>query len=142
MRGNAERMTRKAKGLNDRNTFFICDTDERRSRLEENLRLSSLILAYSRLMGEKCSWPSLGFRRFASFPKRLRTGTSALRTAGVLARSGSGAPPRMGDHRGGLEGLPPGVRASILYRWGASQTRMPLNATIHQKTGGASRRTL
>ncbi len=60
--------------LSDRNTFFIYDTDERGSGLEENLRLSSLIfaylrlsslifaylrlssliLAYSRLMGEKC----------------------------------------------------------------------------------------
>jgi hypothetical protein len=44
----------KAEGLSDRNTFFICDTDERGSGLEENLRLSSRILAYLRLMGEKC----------------------------------------------------------------------------------------
>jgi hypothetical protein len=41
-RGNAERLNGKAKGLNDRNTCFICDTDERGSGLEENLRLSSL----------------------------------------------------------------------------------------------------
>ena len=39
----------KAEGLSDRNTFFIYDTDERGSGLEENLRLSSLIFAYSRL---------------------------------------------------------------------------------------------
>jgi len=39
--------------LSDRNTCFICDTDEHGSGLEENLRLSSLILAYLRLMGEK-----------------------------------------------------------------------------------------
>jgi hypothetical protein len=43
----------KAEGLSDRNTFFIYDTDERGLGLAENLRLSSLILAYSRLMGEK-----------------------------------------------------------------------------------------
>ena len=49
MRGNAERMNRKAKSLCDRNTFFICDTDGRGSGLEENLRLSSVILAYPRL---------------------------------------------------------------------------------------------
>ena len=39
----------KAEGLSVHNTFFICDTDERGSGLEENLRLSSLIPAYSRL---------------------------------------------------------------------------------------------
>jgi len=49
MRGNAERMNGKAKCLSDRNTFFIYDTDERGLGLGENLRLSSLILAYSRL---------------------------------------------------------------------------------------------
>ena len=42
-------MNGNAKGLSDRNTFFIHDTDERGSGLEENLHLSSLILAYSRL---------------------------------------------------------------------------------------------
>src|SRR5713226_1326267 len=42
MRGNAERMNGKAKGLHDRNTCFICDTDERGSGIRENLRLSSL----------------------------------------------------------------------------------------------------
>src|SRR5258708_37497328 len=54
LRGNAKRMNGKAKGSSDRNTFFICDTAERGLGLEENLRLSSLILAYLRLMGEKC----------------------------------------------------------------------------------------
>jgi hypothetical protein len=54
MRGNAERMNGKAKGLSDRNTFFIYDTDERGSGSEENLRLFSLIPAYLRLMGKKC----------------------------------------------------------------------------------------
>ena len=49
----AKRMNGKAKGLSDRNTFFICDTDERGSGLEENLRLCSLKFAYVRLMGEK-----------------------------------------------------------------------------------------
>src|SRR5712692_5868480 len=41
-------------GLNERNTFFICYTDERGSGLAENLRLFSLIFAYLRLMGKKC----------------------------------------------------------------------------------------
>ena len=45
MRGGSERMNGQAEGLSDRNTCFICDTDERGSGLEENLRLSSLILA-------------------------------------------------------------------------------------------------
>jgi hypothetical protein len=53
VRGNAERVNAKAKCLSDRNTFYIYDTDERGSGLEENLRLSSLILAYHRLMGKK-----------------------------------------------------------------------------------------
>jgi hypothetical protein len=52
--GNAEGAARgyywglqnaKVEGLCDRNTFLIYDTDERGSGLEENLRLSSLILA-------------------------------------------------------------------------------------------------
>ena len=38
-------MNGQAKDLSDRNIFFICDTDERGSELEENLRLNSLILA-------------------------------------------------------------------------------------------------
>jgi|SRR5712692_5803799 len=38
-----------AKGLSDRNTFLICDTDERGSELEENVRLCSLMFAYVRL---------------------------------------------------------------------------------------------
>jgi hypothetical protein len=54
LRANAKRMKGKAKGLNDRNTCFIYDTDARGSGLEENLRLSSLRFAYLRLMGEKC----------------------------------------------------------------------------------------
>jgi hypothetical protein len=47
--GNAERMNGKAKGLSDRNTCITCCTEERRSKLGENLHLSSLIPAYSRL---------------------------------------------------------------------------------------------
>src|SRR6266581_2294098 len=58
LRENVECMYGKAKGLSDRNTFFICDTDEWGLGLEENLRLSSLILAYLRLMGEKCLRPA------------------------------------------------------------------------------------
>jgi len=42
MRGNAGRMNGRCKCPIDRNTFFIYDTDERGSGLEENLRLSSL----------------------------------------------------------------------------------------------------
>jgi hypothetical protein len=42
MRGSLEPMNGKAKGLGDRNTFFICDSDERGLGLEENLRLFSL----------------------------------------------------------------------------------------------------
>src|SRR5438445_4535466 len=49
MRGGSERMNGQAKDLSDRNTFFICGTDERGLGLAENLRLSSLILAYLRL---------------------------------------------------------------------------------------------
>src|SRR5947209_2037886 len=43
--GSAERMNGKTKGLSDRNTFFICFTDERGSVLEENLRLCSPMFA-------------------------------------------------------------------------------------------------
>ena len=46
-------MNAKAKGLSDRNTFFIYDTDERGSGLEENVRLFPLMFAYLRLMGKK-----------------------------------------------------------------------------------------
>ena len=53
MRGNAEWMNGKTKGLSDRNTFFIYDTVNADRGLEENLRLFPLILAYLRLMGEK-----------------------------------------------------------------------------------------
>src|SRR5229473_128610 len=35
MRGNAERMNGKTKGLSDRNTFYIYDTDERGSGIRE-----------------------------------------------------------------------------------------------------------
>src|SRR6266852_2639264 len=49
IRGGAERMNGQAKDLSDRNTCFICDTDERRSgleeKLEENVRLCSLMFA-------------------------------------------------------------------------------------------------
>ena len=45
MRGKAERMNGKAKGLRDRNTFLTCFTGEHRLGLEENLRLFSLIFA-------------------------------------------------------------------------------------------------
>src|SRR6266853_2267104 len=53
MRGNAQRMNAKGKGLSDRNTFFIYGTDERRSGLGENVRLCSPMFAYVRLMGKK-----------------------------------------------------------------------------------------
>jgi len=53
IRGNAERMNGKTKGLSDRNTFLIYDTVERELGLEKNLHLSSLKFAYLRLMGEK-----------------------------------------------------------------------------------------
>jgi hypothetical protein len=53
LRGNAGRMNGQAKDLSNRNTFFIYATDERGSGLEENLRLSSLMFAYVRLIGEK-----------------------------------------------------------------------------------------
>jgi len=46
-----------AKDLSDCNTCFICDTDERGSGLEGNVRLNSLMFAYVRLMGEKCLRP-------------------------------------------------------------------------------------
>jgi len=49
VRGNAGRMNGNANCLSDCNTYYIYDTDERGSGLEENLRLSSLILAYPRL---------------------------------------------------------------------------------------------
>ena len=42
-------MNGQAKGLSDRNTFITCCTEERGSKSGENLRLSSLIPAYSRL---------------------------------------------------------------------------------------------
>jgi hypothetical protein len=48
-RGHCGLQSANAEGLSDRNTFFIYDTDERGSGLEENLHLSSLIPAYSRL---------------------------------------------------------------------------------------------
>jgi hypothetical protein len=53
MRRNVEWMNGKAKGLSDRNTFFIYDTDERGWRLKANVRLCSLMFAYVRLIGEK-----------------------------------------------------------------------------------------
>ncbi len=46
-------MNGQAKDLDQSNTLFICDRDELGLGLAENLRLSSLILAYLRLMGEK-----------------------------------------------------------------------------------------
>ena len=49
LQGYAQRINGKAKGLSDRNRFFTCFTDERGSGLAENLRLSPLIFAYSRL---------------------------------------------------------------------------------------------
>ncbi len=64
MQGDAERMNGKAKGSSDRNTFFIYDTDERGSGLGGNLRLNSLILAYLRLMREKCLRPAFDVQRF------------------------------------------------------------------------------
>src|SRR5713226_7954032 len=47
-------MNGQAKGLSERNTFFIYDTDERGSGIKENLRLCSPMFAYVRLMGKKC----------------------------------------------------------------------------------------
>jgi hypothetical protein len=44
-RGNAERMNGNAKCLSDRNTYYIYDTDEHGSGLEENVRLCSLMFA-------------------------------------------------------------------------------------------------
>ena len=62
MPGNAERMNGKAKGLNERNTFFICDTVNADQELRKNVRLYSGMSAYLRLMGEKClrTIPSFG----------------------------------------------------------------------------------
>jgi len=54
MHANAKRVNGNANCLGDRSTFFTFFTDERGLGLAENLRLSSLILAYLRLMGEKC----------------------------------------------------------------------------------------
>src|SRR5260370_3854525 len=54
LRANAKRMNGNAKCLSDRDTCFIYDTDEHGSGLVANLRLSSLIFAYLRVMGEKC----------------------------------------------------------------------------------------
>ena len=51
--GNAKRMNGTARCLSDRNICITCFTYERGSGLEENLHLSSLILAYLRLMGKK-----------------------------------------------------------------------------------------
>jgi hypothetical protein len=53
VRGNAERVNGKAEGLSDRNTFYMYDTDERGSGLEENLRL----------MGKKCLRRRMGGRK-------------------------------------------------------------------------------
>ena len=49
MRGNAKRMNGQAKCLSDRNTSFICYSDERGLGLEENLRLCSPMFACVRL---------------------------------------------------------------------------------------------
>jgi hypothetical protein len=49
MQRSSERMNGNANCLSDRNTYYIYDTDEHGSGLAENLRLSSLIFAYSRL---------------------------------------------------------------------------------------------
>src|SRR5260370_5342462 len=51
MREKADRMNGKAKNLSDRNTCFICDSDERGSGIRENLRLFSLIWADSTSRG-------------------------------------------------------------------------------------------
>src|SRR5712691_9786846 len=85
VRSNAEPMNGQRKCLSDRNTFFIYDTDERGSGLEENLRLSSLILAYLRLMGEKClrrrrrpgGWNWL-WRRASRFVKAASSGAGSI----------------------------------------------------------------
>ena len=88
-------MNGKAKCLSDRNTFYVYDTDERGSGLEENLRLSSLIPAYS------CLFPLNGRKMFEappsisgvwSFgpgsPRRRRTQTAY--PYGVFAASSAG----------------------------------------------------
>src|SRR6266702_3492634 len=64
MPGGSERMNGKGKELSDRNTFFTCDADERGSGLEENLRLSSLKFAYSRLS-------SLNGRKIVGAPRLI-----------------------------------------------------------------------
>jgi hypothetical protein len=51
LRGNAERMNGQAKDLNERNTFFICDTVNQ-GKIFGYLRLFPLILVYLRLMGK------------------------------------------------------------------------------------------
>ena len=56
-------MNGQAKDLDQSNTLFICDRDELGLGLAENLRLSSLIPAYSRLMGKKCLKPCGGHGR-------------------------------------------------------------------------------
>jgi len=71
MPGGCERMNGKAKELSDRNTFFICDTDERGVGLEENLRL----------MGKKC------LRHRAGFPARRPWAFDGL-AGGAAARIG------------------------------------------------------
>ena len=76
IRGSAERMNGKAKGLSERNTFYIYDTDERGSGSEENLRLSSLKFAYSRLS-------SLIRRKIVGAPRLVsRAAALGLRLAG------------------------------------------------------------
>ena len=82
MPGGSERMNGKGKELSDRNTFFTCDADERGSGLEENLRLSSLKFAYSRLS-------SLNGRKIVGAPRLIsRAAALGLRLAG-RRRAGS-----------------------------------------------------
>ncbi len=81
-------MNGKAKSLSDRNTFFIYDTDERGSGLEENVRLCSLMFAYVRLMGKKMFAAPDG-ERSSILQKALQTeiGTRGTRPSGYQRQS-------------------------------------------------------
>jgi len=73
----------KAKGWSDRNTLFIDYTEERGLGLEENLRLSSLIPAYSRLF-------SLIGRKIVAAPPLISDASSRFRSGCGRGRPRSG----------------------------------------------------
>ena len=79
-RGNAERLNGNAKGLNDRNTFFIYDTDERGSGISEQC---SLMFAYSRLF-------SLNRRKIFMAPPWLSDAAPRFRSGCGRGRPRSG----------------------------------------------------